>query len=156
MVVEGWYQLHCKLKVPFLVLRWIFLQTLLDAKRLCRSGWILNSMHTKCCMCDVACQKIFQGIENIKDTGNISRWIFSPFLTKALVVSHPVKACNAGRMLQASFPLACNFLYIDETPLVTCSCIKKNHECQILHEVKEEYGHIFVWESDDNLKAMRR
>ena len=59
-------------------------------------------------------------------------------------------------MLQALFPSACNFLYIDETPLVTCSCIKKNHVCQIMHEVKEEYGDIFVWESDDNEKAMQR
>ena len=71
-------------------------------------------------------------------------------------MSHPVKACNAGRMLEASLPSACNFLRIDEMPLVTCSCIKKNHVCQILHDVKMEYGDIFVWESDDRGKAMRR
>ena len=51
--------------------------------------------------------------------------IVSPFLTKALVLSYPVKACNAGRMLQVLFPSACKFLEIDETPLVTCFCIKK-------------------------------
>ena len=50
---------------------------------------------------------------------------------------------NAGRMLQGSLPSACNFLHIDETPLVTCPCIKNSHICQILHEVKEEYGEIF-------------
>ena len=53
-------------------------------------------------------------------------------------------------MLQVSFPSACKFLDIDETPLVTCFCIKKNHVCQILYKLKEEYGDIFVGESDDN------
>ena len=35
-------------------------------------------------------------------------------------------------------------------PLVTYSCTKQNHVCQILYEVKEENGDIFVWESDEN------
>ena len=50
---------------------------------------------------------------------------------------------NAGRTLQMSFPSVCNFFHIDETPLVTCSCTKQNHVCQILYEVKEENGDIF-------------
>ena len=35
-------------------------------------------------------------------------------------------------------------------PLVTCSCTKQNHVCQISYEVKEEIGDIFIWESDEN------
>ena len=34
--------------------------------------------------------------------------------------------------------------------LLPVSVSKKNHVCQILYELKEEYGDIFDWESDDN------
>ena len=65
-------------------------------------------------------------------------------------MSQPVKACNAGRTFRTSFPSASNFFHIDETPLVTCSCNKQNHVCQVLYEVKEENGDTLLWESDEN------
>ena len=53
-------------------------------------------------------------------------------------------------MLQTLLPSAYSFHHIDEMPLVTCSCIKQNHVCQFLYEVKKENEDIIVWESDDN------
>ena len=57
-------------------------------------------------------RKSSKGQKKIKDTSDVSRWVVLPFLTKALVVSNPVRACNVRRTLQASFPSTCNFIHI--------------------------------------------
>ena len=63
----------------------------------------LNNMHTKCSTCDVACQKIFQGTENIKDTSDMSKWVVSPFPTKARVCVATVKACMQAERYKRHF-----------------------------------------------------
>ena len=65
-------------------------------------------MHTKCSKCGMS-EDLPLGTENIKDTRFLI-WVVLPILRKALFVSHPVKACNAGGTLQTSFPSACNFV----------------------------------------------
>ena len=110
----------------------------------------LYNMHTKCSTCDVACQKILQGTENIKDTSDMSKWVVLPFPTKARVCVATVKACMQAERYKRYFLQLATFFHIDEMPFVACSCTKQTHVCQFLYEVKEENRDIFVWESDEN------
>ena len=63
----------------------------------------LYNMHTKCSTCDVACQKILQRTENIKDTSDMSKWVVSPFPTKARVCVATVKACMQAERYKRHF-----------------------------------------------------
>ena len=97
-------------------------------------------MHTKCSTCDVACQKIFQGTE--KHQGY--QWM-SCFTLPSKGVHLWKRVMQAERYKHHFFQFA-TFFHIGETPFVTCFCTKQNHVPQILYEVKEKNGDIFVWE----------